>query len=89
MEFLGPELDDISFIMRFDVRHGVNPKKEMDRFLEKCRSGQAETLIIGETPLGMDKWVVKSFKQGWKQFDGAGRLLVGNLDVTLEEYMQR
>ncbi|GIO09676.1 hypothetical protein J31TS6_57040 [Brevibacillus reuszeri] len=88
-EFLGPELDEISFTMRFDVSHGVNPKVEMDRVLEKCRSGQAETLIVGETPLGMDKWIVKTFKQGWKKLDGQGRLLVGELNVTLEEYMRR
>lgn len=75
--------------MRFDVRHGVNPKQEMDKVLEKCRSGQAETLIVGETPLGMDQWIVESFKQGWKYFDSSGRLLVGELDVTLKEYMRR
>ncbi|MBY0088398.1 phage tail protein [Brevibacillus brevis] len=88
-EFLGPELDEISFTMRFDISHGVNPKAEMDRILDMCRSGQAETFIVGDTPLGMDQWIVKSCKQGWQRFDGQGRLLVGNLDVTLEEYMRR
>ncbi|USG68381.1 phage tail protein [Brevibacillus ruminantium] len=88
-EFLGPELDEISFRMRFDVQQGMNPKQEMDRLLEMCRSGVAETLIIGGIALGMDQWIVKSVKQGWTLVDGAGRLLVGEADVTLEEYMRR
>ncbi|TGV23874.1 hypothetical protein EN829_044785, partial [Mesorhizobium sp. M00.F.Ca.ET.186.01.1.1] len=28
-EFLGPDLDSISFKMRFDAQYGVNPKSEM------------------------------------------------------------
>lgn len=85
-EFLGPSLDEISFTMRFDWQHGVNPKAEMDRFLVKCREGQAEYLVIGGIPLGVDKWTVRTFSQGWKVIDGAGRLLSGTLNVTLKEY---
>ncbi|MDT3416179.1 phage protein U [Brevibacillus aydinogluensis] len=88
-EFLGPNLDEISFVMRFDVSHGMDPKKEMDRLLAWCRSGRAETLIIGGIPIGMDKWVIKSVTQNWKVVDGSGRLLIGEADVTLEEYMRR
>lgn len=88
-EFLGPNLDEISFVMRFDVSHGMDPKKEMDRLLEWCRSGRAETLIIGGIPIGMDKWVIKSVTQNWKVVDGSGRLLIGEADVTLEEYMRK
>ncbi|TEB13357.1 phage tail protein [Pelotomaculum propionicicum] len=86
-EFIGPALDEISFKMRFDVRFGVNPKEEMDKLLIMCRSGVAETLIIGGLALGVDKWVIKSVTQNWLHFDGAGRCIVGVADVTLEEYV--
>lgn len=88
-EFLGPDLDEISFRMRFDVAYGMNPKTEMDRLLIKCRAGQAETLIVGGIPLGMYKWTIRTVGQDWKYFDGSGRLIVGEVDVTLREYMQR
>jgi len=73
--------------MRFDVRFGVNPKTEMDRLLIMCRSGVAETLIVGGTALGVDKWVIKSVTQNWLRFDGSGRCIVGEANVTLEEYV--
>ncbi|GIO08019.1 hypothetical protein J31TS6_40470 [Brevibacillus reuszeri] len=88
-EFGGPGLDSISFKMRFDIRYGMNPKAEMDRLLILCRDGRAETLIIGGTAYGMYKWVIKTVKQGLKQFDGSGNVLVGDVDVSLEEYMRR
>ncbi|WGV57782.1 phage tail protein [Brevibacillus brevis] len=88
-EFAGPALDTVSFKMRFDVRFGLNPKTEMDRLLALCREGRAETLIIGGTAIGIYKWVITSVKQGWKHFDGAGRVLIGEVDVTMEEYMRR
>lgn len=88
-EFLGPSLDEISFTMRFDVKHGMNPKAEMDRLLDWCRSGKVETLIIGGTPIGRDQWTIKSVTQNWKVLDGQGRLLTGEANVSLEEYMRR
>jgi phage protein U len=87
-EFLGPNLDQISFVMRFDVQHGMDPKAEMDRLLAWCREGRAETLIIGGIPIGMDQWTIKSVTQNWKVIDGTGKLLVGEANVTLEEYMR-
>lgn len=88
-EFLGPDLDEITFGMRFDVQYGMNPKQEMDRLLDMSRTGKAETLIIGGVPLGMDKWTVRTVKQKWKTVDGRGQLLQAEVDVTLKEYMGR
>ncbi|MGG1442165.1 phage tail protein [Brevibacillus laterosporus] len=87
-EFLGPSLDTIGFTMRFDVRYGMNPKAEMDQLLDWCRSGKAETLIIGGTPFGRDQWVITNIVQKMPVIDGQGRVLVGTADVTLEEYMR-
>jgi phage protein U len=88
-EFIGPDLDEIKFRMRFDVALGLNPRNELDRLLIKCRTGKPETLVIGGKPLGMFKWTVRQVGQSWKTFDGAGRLLVAEVDVTLKEYMAR
>lgn len=88
-EFLGPDLDSISFKMRFDAQYGVNPKSEMDKLLDLCRSGKADTLIIGGTPIGRDQWVITSVKQSWTAVDNQGRVIVGTADVTMEEYMRK
>src|SRR5690606_38655263 len=76
LEFLGPEADQITFRMRFDVSFGITDvKAEMDKLLRKCREGKAETLLIGGVRYGLYKWVVESVRQTMKVFDGQGRLI--------------
>lgn len=86
-EFIGPDLDEITFTMRFDAAYGVNPRREMEKLLEMGRSGQVETLIIGGKPLGVDKWKIKKLSQKWQTVDNLGNVIIGGLDVTLEEYV--
>lgn len=86
-EFVGPDLDTISFKMRFDVMYGINPRKEMEALLDLARSGKAVPLVIGGKGLGMNKWVVKSVDQEWVYVDNRGNVLVGVVNITLEEYI--
>lgn len=85
-QFNGPGLDKIGFKIRFDVRYGMNPRKEMDALLEMERSGQVATLIIGGTPVGVSKWKITSLSQSWTHIDNAGRVLIGEASLSLEEY---
>jgi len=88
LEFLGPEADQITFRMRFDVSFGITDvKAEMDKLLRKCREGKAETLLIGGVRYGLYKWVVESVRQTMKVFDGQGRLISGEVEATLREYV--
>ena len=73
--------------MRFDVQYGMNPRAELDNLLIMSRTGQAEILIIGGKPLGVDKWALTELKQGWSTVDNRGNLLVGTAEVTLKEYI--
>lgn len=86
-EFLGPDLGTISFRMRFDVSYGMNPRKEMDNLVTMVRDGKAYPLIIGGKGLGVSKWSLQSVSQDWKYFDNRGNLLIGEVTVSLEEYV--
>lgn len=86
-EFLGPGLDTITFTMRFDASHGVNPKTEMDRFLALAQNGKPQRLLIGGRALGVNKWKVTTVGQTWQNVDNKGNVIVGTVDVTLEEYV--
>ncbi|GAV21617.1 phage tail protein [Carboxydothermus pertinax] len=87
LEFLGPELETISFSMRFDVSYGINPRKERDRLAKLARSGKAVPLVIGGKKLGDKLWVVKSVKEKWNNVDNRGNVLVSVIEVELEEYV--
>lgn len=86
-EFIGPGLDTINFTVDLNGNNGVRPRTEMDLWLEKARSGIAETFVIGGKPLGVDKWIVKSVSQAWGTIFNRGELFSCKVDVTVEEYI--
>jgi hypothetical protein len=87
-EFLGPDLDTITFTVNLNGSNGIKPREEMDRWLEYARNGEAEILVIGNKPLGVDKWTVQSISQAWDVVWNNGELYSGKVDVTLQEYVE-
>ena len=86
-EYIGPGLDTISFTVDLNGNNGVKPRTEMDLWLVKARDGVAETFVIGDKPLGADRWIVKSVSQAWNTVFNRGELFSCKVDVTLEEYI--
>lgn len=86
-QWIGPGLDTISFTMRFDVRYGINPRKELDRLTDLERSGKAMPLTIGGKGVGVALWVIKSLDQSWDTIDSRGNILTGTANISLEEYV--
>lgn len=86
-EFLGPELDNIAFVIKLKAQFGVNPRDEMDKLLILQRVGIPVVLTIGNKNIGMNKWTIVSLGQAWETVDNEGRLLEAQLSVTLEEYL--
>lgn len=86
-EYIGPGQDTISFTMFFDVKYGINPRKEMDQLVVMARAGQAEKLIVGGKGLGVNKWYIESLGQEWTSVDNYGNVLRGSVEVTMREYV--
>ncbi|MBE0470521.1 MAG: phage tail protein [Methyloprofundus sp.] len=84
LEFIGPGLEKISFTMRLDVGLGVNPKTEIKKLIDLRDAGEASILCIGGEFIGM--FVIKSLAENHKAIDNAGRLLLADINVSLEEY---
>ncbi|MBP1924587.1 phage protein U [Sedimentibacter acidaminivorans] len=87
-EFLGANLDTISFTIHLSGQYGIKPQEEMDRWLIKCRAGTVETLVIGNKALGMDKWKVLSVSQMWNTILNKGEVFSSDVDIELEEYVE-
>ena len=85
-EFIAPGLDTISFTVILNAQFGVKPRDEMNRWLEYCRSGDAEWLAVGGKLMGVDRWVVKSVSQSWDVIYDGGILASGKVNITLQEY---
>ncbi len=86
-EFLGPDLDTITFTMRFDVALGINPMSEIEKLRLVQRSGSPVSLVIGGKSYGENLWAIKSFRREHRQVDNRGNVLVAEVSIELEEYI--
>lgn len=87
-EFLGPELDTITFTIKLSAANGVSPRIEAEKWLRMSRAGEAHILVIGTRALGMDKWTVEDVSQAWDVVFNRGELYSCKVDITLEEYIE-
>ena len=89
LEFLGPDLDTISFSMLFSVFLGTKPLDEIKKLRKMVKEGKAERLVLGGKVYGDYKWVAQQCTTEMKQFDGKGNLWAAKVKVTLKEYPKR
>lgn len=87
-EFIGPDVDTISFTIILDGSFGIKPREEMERWIKMVNDGIADILVIGNKPLGKDKWSVKSISESWDKIFNQGELWSGKIDVSFEEYIE-
>lgn len=87
-EFLGPELDTITFSMQFESALGRDPRHDMEKLMILTRTGEALPLVIGGDPIGYYRWTVESTEQEYKRVDNKGNVISGSIAVTLKEYIK-
>ncbi|KZL88721.1 phage tail protein [Clostridium magnum] len=87
-EFVGPDLDTITFTINLNGSYGVKPRDEMEKWIGLVNSGIVDVLVIGTKALGQDKWSVKGVSEAWDVIFNKGELFSGKIDVTLEEYIE-
>lgn len=87
-EFIGPDLDEITFTVKLVASLGVNPRKEAEKWLKYAREGSAETLVIGNKAMGVYKWTVQSASQMWNVVLNKGEVYSANVDISLQEYVK-
>ncbi len=89
LEYMGPEIETISFSMFFSVFLGVNPLSEVEKLRRMIREGSTERLVIGGSVYGSYKWVMQKGTIDMQRFDRQGNLLAAKAKVTLKEYPKR
>lgn len=89
LEFLGPELETISFEMRLSVFLGVTPLTEIIKLRSIVQTGKTDRLVIGGKVYGSYKWAMTEMSVNLERFDNKGNLLVAVVDVTMKEYPKR
>lgn len=89
VEYMGPEIETISFSMLFSVFLGVKPFWQIRKMRKMVRKGYAGRLVIGGKVYGSYKWVMESGSVELQRFDKKGELWAAKVKVTLKEYPKR
>lgn len=89
LEYMGPEIETISFSMVLSVFLGVTPLKQIKKMREMIKKGYARRLVIGGKVYGSYKWVMESGSVEMQRFDKKGNLWAAKIKVTLKEYPKR
>jgi len=87
LEYLGRDLEEITFTMMFTVSLGVDPAIETSKVRKLCLDGVADYLILGNMIAGENLWVIESVGEEKKAVDNLGKTIVSSVNVKMVEYV--
>lgn len=88
LEFTGAKLQTISFDILISSYLGYNPRKQMKQLIDYCEQGAILSFILGDEPIGENKWVIESIDEKANEFMGNGEILSTTASVSLKEYIE-
>lgn len=89
LEFLGKDIEKISFKMVFRADQGINPEKEAQKLRKMRDNGEIMVLILADKPVGDNSWVIESIGENVTFWDAFGNIQAMSVDVSLQEYVER
>lgn len=87
LEFLGPDVEKISFKMQLRSDHGISPHEELNNLRKLRDKGKAMTLVLGNKVVGKDYWVIESIDETVNFWSRSGQILSAEVSITLQEYV--
>lgn len=88
-EYVGQELDTISFTVSFKSELGTDPRAEANKLIYLHRDGAVVTLILWGKAFGTYRWVITTLDMDWTRINKIGYCRAIECGITLEEYAGR
>lgn len=88
LEFMGADLQEISFEIKINAFWGHNPKKEINRLIKYCENGEVLTFCLAGEPVGDNKWLLTKVSESAEHFDIDGNIIYSKAQITLQEYVE-
>lgn len=85
-EYISPNNEGVSFVMKIKAGHGVRPRVMKDKLIRYCENGTVLPLVIGGHRIGGGKWTIDSIDANFKQVWNRGELVSLEVTVTATEY---
>lgn len=84
-EYIGPNLQTMSFEIVLSAALNVSPAKVVDTLEYACENGIVMPLVIGNKRVGL-LWKITSISQPYDKVLSSGQLVECKLQVEIEEY---
>lgn len=85
-EYIGAGLRNIKFSMTLDATLGVRPQKMLTDLEFMTESGYADYLVIGNKPIGDNRFCITNISEVWDAVYSGGELAKATVEITMEEY---
>ena len=85
LEFLGSDLQTVTFRMELNALLGVRPRKVEDKIIRKMNAGYVAPLVIGGKKI-LSKAMVTNVSSAYNIVLRRGEILSMVIDVTMMEY---
>ena len=85
-EFLGAGLQTASLTITLSATLGVRPRDVLEGIENMVENGTAETLVIGNRPVGSNPFRLTGSSEAWNTVYNRGELARATLTISLEEY---
>jgi hypothetical protein len=84
----GAGLAKLSFSIPLNVELGINVRKEIDEWESILLAAQPSIFMLGNKPLGQNKWLLKSRSVSDEVIDNVGNMLKATLKLDFEEFVR-
>ena len=85
-EFLGAGLQTASLTITLSATLGVRPRDVLEAIENMVENGTAETLVMGNRPVGSNPFRLTGSSEAWNTVYNRGELARATLTISLEEY---
>lgn len=85
-EFLGAGLQTAGLTITLSATLGVRPRDVLEAIENMVENGTAETLVIGNRPVGSNPFRLTGSSEAWNTVYNRGELARATLTISLEEY---
>lgn len=85
LEFIGPDLQTVTFKMELSALLGVRPRKQEEKLYRKMNVGAVAPLVIGGKKI-LSRAMITSISSAYDIVMQRGEILSMTLNVTMTEY---
>lgn len=85
-QFVGANLEELSFKITLSAEHGVNPKLQIEKLKNLVDTGTVFPVILGDSPISENYWRLESFSVDDSYYTATGHLMQTEVSVKLKEY---